>query len=106
MRNQPSVSRYELVVDGSVAGFVEYALARDVITLVHTEIDDAYEGRGLGSVLVRGVLDELRVELRAEPRRQVRSSCPFITTWLGRHPEYDDVLPAAGEPADRRRSRW
>lgn len=93
MRNQPRASRYELVVDGSVAGVVDYVLTGDVITLVHTEVDDGYEGQGLGSVLVRGVLDDLR----ADPRRQVRSSCPFVTTWLSRHPRYDDVLPEPHE---------
>lgn len=93
MRNQPRASRYELVVDGSVAGVVDYVLTGDVITLVHTEVDDGYEGQGLGSVLVRGVLDDLR----ADPRRQVRSSCPFVTTWLSRHPGYDDVLPEPHE---------
>ncbi len=71
---------------GVVAGFVEYERRGDTVDLVHTEVDDAFEGRGVGSALVRGVLDELRA-IDAE----VAVACPFIKSWLEKHPDYQDL---------------
>jgi predicted GNAT family acetyltransferase len=84
----PENSRYEIHVDGHVAGFTE-AKERDdgVLLFPHTVIEDAYEGQGLGSVLVTGALDDVR-------RRGVRIevTCPYMRHFLRRHPEYRDLL--------------
>lgn len=101
--------RFELWVDGSRAGFIAYRREPGAVVLVHTDIDPAYEGRGLGSRLVAGALDDLRNRgLGLVPL------CPFVVAYLRRHPEEADlVVPDArprewedGEPAtDRRRTR-
>ena len=91
VRNRPQEHRYEVHVDGAVAGFAAYTLAGDVITFVHTEVDDAHEGEGLGSVLARGALDDVR----ASGALRVRATCPFIAVWLRRHHDYDDLLASA-----------
>ncbi len=88
VHNQAEEHRYEVVADGAVAGFAAYTRVGDVITFVHTEVDDAYGGQGLGSVLARGALDEVR----ASGTLRVRASCPFIAVWLRRHHDYDDLL--------------
>jgi predicted GNAT family acetyltransferase len=80
----PDRSRYEARVAGEVAGFVDYQRGADGLVLVHTEVDDPYEGQGVGSDLVRGVLDNIAA--RGETVAKV--TCPFITTWLRRHPDY------------------
>ena len=56
------------------------------MTIIHTEVDRAFEGRGLGSQFVASVLDEIR-------RRQVKvlPVCPFVRAFLQRHPEYADL---------------
>ena len=79
--------RYELVVDGAVAGFVQYSMRGGRLILVHTEIDEARAGHGLASILVSGVLDDVR-------RRGLRivPVCPFVEGYIGRHPEYDDLV--------------
>jgi len=79
--------RYELVVDGAVAGFVQYSMRGGRLILVHTEIDEARAGHGLASILVSGVLDDVR-------RRGLRivPVCPFVERYIGRHPEYDDLV--------------
>lgn len=101
VRHRPEASRYELVVDGSAVGFVAYVRDREAVTFVHTEIDDAYEGQGLASVLVRGALDDAR----SGQARQLRNTCPFISTWLSRHPEYEDVLDAPREDVEGKSPR-
>jgi uncharacterized protein len=80
--------RYEAMYDGELAGFMTYRLAEGTIELVHTEIDDAFEGKGVGSVFVRDVLDEIRRDgtLRVIP------SCPFVAEWIERHPDYADLV--------------
>ena len=60
-------------MDGALAGFAVYRLAPGRITFVHTEIDDAYAGQGLGGQLARAALDDVRGRGLA-----VRPDCPFI----------------------------
>jgi len=78
--------RFEARLDGKVAGFSTYRLVADRLVFLHTEVDPAYEGRGIGSRLVRGALDDVRSRgLRATPR------CPFVADYIERHPEYRDL---------------
>ena len=87
--DRPERHRFEVLADGEVAGFVDYQLGQGEILLVHTEIDEAYEGKGLGSVLVRHVLDTARDRGLA-----VLPLCPFVRSWIGRHEDYLDLVPA------------
>ncbi|MEU3017663.1 MULTISPECIES: GNAT family N-acetyltransferase [unclassified Nocardiopsis] len=83
----PDRRRYEVRADGEVAGFAEYILTDGLITFTHTEIDPAYEGRGLGGTLVREALDDVRGRELA-----VLPLCPFVKEWIGRHREYADLV--------------
>ena len=79
--------RYELWSAGSLAGSIRYTLEEGAITLVHTEIAPAFEGRGLGNVLVAGALEDIRSRgLRLHPL------CPFVAAYIRRHPEDADLL--------------
>src|SRR3954453_7716732 len=82
--------RFEIAVDGEVAGFANYHDHAGNRTFTHTEIDDAYEGQGLGSTLVSFVLDDARERgLRGIP------VCPFVRAYIARHPDrYLDLVPA------------
>jgi uncharacterized protein len=85
----PERSRYELSVDGETAGLIAYQLRGTRIFLTHTEIGSEYEGSGLGSRLVRAMLDDLRVR-----GLEVMPFCPFVNGWIRRHREYADLVPA------------
>jgi predicted GNAT family acetyltransferase len=85
--NNPAESRYEIHVDGKLAGFTVYRLTPGVIEFVHTEIDDAYEGHGLGGQLARGALDAVRAT-----GDKVIATCPFIKGWIAKHEDYQDLL--------------
>jgi predicted GNAT family acetyltransferase len=79
-------NRFELDADGHIA-FSNYKRADGVLTILHTEVPKALEGRGIGSELIRGVLDIARSQ-----RLKVIALCPFAKSYLERHPEYADLL--------------
>lgn len=81
--------RYTITVDGTIGGYIEYHDRGEQRVLVHTVVDDRFEGQGVGSKLVRGALDDVR-------RRGlgVVPTCPFVRSYLERHPDYVDLVPA------------
>jgi predicted GNAT family acetyltransferase len=83
----PERGRYELLVNGSLAGFIEYRLEDGRITLVHTQVNTEWDGRGLGSRLAAYALTDARA--RGLPTI-VR--CPFVRAYLRRHPEYGGLV--------------
>ncbi len=86
--------RFELRADGEVVGFIDYRLAGEVITLVHTEVDPAHSGQGHAATLARGALDDARARgLTVVP------SCPFVAAYIDKHPAYADLV--ARQPRDR-----
>jgi predicted GNAT family acetyltransferase len=89
VQDNPDESRYEVYDDGELAGFALYKRSEGVITLTHTEVDDRFEGKGLGSALARGVLDEARRDGLA-----VLPYCPFMSRYIRGHAdEYVDLVP-------------
>lgn len=87
--DNPSTHRFEITVDGEVAGFAEYERRDEVVEFTHTVIDDAYEGQGLGSTLVRAALDGAR-----DDGLKVIATCPFVASYIQRHDEYADLVAA------------
>jgi predicted GNAT family acetyltransferase len=83
----PQRLRYEITVDGEPAGFAQYADHGDVRTFVHTEIDDRFEGMGLGSQLVHDALADVRTR-----GKRIVVRCPFVRSYVERHPEVADLL--------------
>jgi predicted GNAT family acetyltransferase len=79
--------RYEIVVDGVVAGFTEVREGDGALDLPHTVVEDAYEGQGLAGRLVREALDDIRAQ-----GRLVHPFCPYVKGWIQKHPEYADLV--------------
>ena len=82
--------RYEVFADAELAGFVTYRLSGTRISLLHTEVDDAFEGHGVGGTLVSETLDDARAR-----GLEVLPFCPFVKGYIGKHPEYLDLVPEA-----------
>ncbi len=87
VRRSETAGRYEAIVDNAVAGFAEFRTDGEVVILPHTVVDDAYEGQGVGSALVRQTLEDLRAR-----GARIRPTCPFVRSWLDRHPDYTDLV--------------
>lgn len=86
VRDNTEKHQFELEVDGYMALAV-YQLKPGVITFVHTEVPKELGGRGVGSKLAKGALDQARARgLKVVPK------CPFIKAWIEKHPEYQDLL--------------
>ena len=81
-----TLNRFELEVDGGTA-VANYRRSPGVITFTHTEVPSELAGRGIGSQLARGALDAVRAQ-----GLKVVAKCPFISSFLGKHPEYNDLL--------------
>lgn len=86
--DNPADERYEIHLGDRLAGISTYDLDGDVITFLHTEVDQHIEGRGLGSRLAAGALADARAR-----GLRVRAECPFIGSYLRRHrAEYADLV--------------
>ena len=84
--DNPAQQRYELAVDGHVAASY-YAIADGVITFVHTEVPPELGGKGIGSKLIKGALDQVRAG-----GLKVIAQYPFVKAYIEKHPEYADLL--------------
>ena len=87
VRDVDDSERYEARVAGELAGIAEYRRRDGRTVFTHTEVADAFEGKGVGSALARGALDDVRA--RGERAVPV---CPFIAEWIERHPDYQDLV--------------
>ncbi|QFZ19373.1 GNAT family N-acetyltransferase [Saccharothrix syringae] len=86
----PEEKYFAAVVDGAPAGRAEYLRTPELIVFTHTEVDPAFEGRGVGSALARAALDQAR-----EWGLRVLPQCPFIKGYIERHREYVDIVYGA-----------
>ncbi len=85
VRDNTALHRFELEAEDHVA-FSQYKRAGGVIDILHTEVPPALNGKGIGSRLVRGLLDLVRAE-----GVKVRPLCPFVRSYMDKHPEYADL---------------
>ena len=81
-------SRYEMRVKGELAGFLTYHRNGQAISLIHTEVEPAFQGHGLATHLARFSLDDARKRGLA-----VLPFCPYVNSWIKKHPDYADLVP-------------
>ncbi len=82
--------RFTISVDGTTAGFTETEDRNGRRTFPHTEVDDAFQGRGLASILIGEALQQTKdAGLRIVP------VCSMVQAYVEKHPEFDDVVDAA-----------
>jgi uncharacterized protein len=86
--DNPALSRYELTVDGHIAA-TYYEIADGVIIFDHTEVPPELGGKGIGSRLVQGALDQVRTK-----GLKVIARCEFVKGWIDKHPEYAGLQKA------------
>ena len=87
VEENPAKHRFEILVDDALAGFTAYLPRGEVLVFTHTEVEDRYQGQGVGGALIRGTLDQVRANGgRVVPR------CPFMAAFIERHPDYADLV--------------
>ena len=82
-------SRYEVRVGGELAGLVDYSRRDGRVVLIHTEVDEAFEGQGLAARLAKFALDDARAR-----RLSVVPRCPYMASYIAHHPEFEDLVEA------------
>ena len=87
--DHPEAERYEIHVNGVLAGRTEYVRGPGQIAFTHTEVDQAYGGRGLAARLAQKSLDDAR-----SSGLEVLPFCPYFRSWMQQHPEYASLVPA------------
>ena len=90
VHDDTEAERFLIRVDGRRAGHSDYQRTPGKIVFTHTEIEPEFEGKGVGSTLIREALAQARAEgLAVIPR------CPFVREYIERHPAEIDLVPAA-----------
>jgi predicted GNAT family acetyltransferase len=87
IEDDPQKRRYQVWLGDEFAAYSEYENEPGRIVFTHTVVRPKFEGRGIGSRLAKFAVDDARTRgLRITP------ICPFIRSWLERHPEYDSIV--------------
>jgi predicted GNAT family acetyltransferase len=86
VRKAEDRSRYELLLDGEVVGIADYHEDGDALVFPHTQIAVEHRGRGLGDILVRAALDDVRAAGKVVVPR-----CWFVRDFLDTNPAYADL---------------
>lgn len=91
VRNNAEKNRFEIIIDGEVAGFSEYHQApHELRSFLKTEVDSAYRGQGLGKQLIESALQSTR-----EAGLGVLPYCPAFQDFIAKNPDYLDLVPEA-----------
>jgi hypothetical protein len=86
VRDNKAQHRFELDVDGQIA-FANYRQTPQAVIITHTETPRGLRGRGIASELVKGAMELIRAD-----GQKVIAGCGFVVDYLGRHPEYRDLM--------------
>ena len=78
--------QYEFHIDGFIPR-MEYIKVPSKIFLTHTEVPVELEGKGIGTALIKQVLEEIeKLDLVLIPM------CPFVATYIKRYPEWKKLV--------------
>jgi uncharacterized protein len=80
--------RFEIRLDGELAGVAQYRRTGDVVIFTHTEVEDRFRGHGVATDLVGAALDQVR-----ERGERARPDCPLVADFIAEHSGYRDLVP-------------
>ena len=84
--DSPAEKQFQFVLDGAIAK-IEYIRVKDKIYLTHTEVPKGYEGKGIGTELIKQALEYIKTHnLTLVPL------CPFVALYLKRHSEWKELV--------------
>ena len=79
-------NRFELHIEGHLA-VIEYSMKGDIFVLLHTEVDQALEGRGFASMITEKTFNYIE-----SINAKIIPLCPYIVSYLKKHPEWDRIV--------------
>lgn len=85
--HRPERFRYEIAVDGELAGIVAYDEIDGVTVFTHTVMQEAYDGQGFASIMVDAALAAV-----ASNGGKIAATCPFVRHWLSKNHQHDDAV--------------
>jgi len=91
--DNPAASRYEVAVDGALAGHADRHERDGIMVLPHTVVDPRYRGRGLAGQLIRRALDDARAQ-----GLSVAPACSYVSAFISEHPDDLDLVPEDQRP--------
>jgi predicted GNAT family acetyltransferase len=86
MVNNEEKQRFEIALDEEFA-FIEYRWHDGNIVLMHTEVPESMRGKGIAQQLAKQAFEYVR-----DNNLQAVVYCPFLLSYLKKHPEYSDVV--------------
>ena len=86
VRRNAEAQRFEAVINGHLC-HLDYRMLGDVMSLHHTEVPRALEGRGIAAQLVRAAIDHAR-----HAGLRIAADCPYVRSYVRRHPDTHDIL--------------
>ncbi len=78
--------QYEVTEDGQLA-ILKYRVQDDLTWLMHTEVPESLEGKGIASSLAKFAMEHAKAT-----HSKVKVLCPFVSVFLKRHPEYNEFV--------------
>ena len=85
--NNKKLFRFEANLPGGEFATLEYRWLKGSMVLMHTLVPAGTRLRGVGSTLVKYVLDYARAQ-----HLKIVVYCPFVTKYMKLHPEYNDLV--------------
>lgn len=86
VKDNEAQKRFETERDGKLA-FIDYVIHGETYELTHTEVDEEIQDKGVGTQLVKRVLDIIK-----EKRQPVKPTCPFVADFIKDNPEYKSMV--------------
>ena len=83
------LQRYEIHLDGELAGFADYRLDGGDITFNHTEVFPIHRGKNLAAILMEATLKDVRTTFHD---RKVVPTCSYVVKFMEKHTETQDLL--------------
>jgi uncharacterized protein len=98
VRENTEARTYDALIAGKVVGTIVYEHGGPRIVFTHTIVEPEFRGRGIGSTLAQGALDDIRAK-----GVTLTNYCSFVADFITTHPEYADLLDPAHPGHPRRR---
>ena len=91
LKDNTELNRFELEIEG-ITAFLEYKRSGDWLFLIHTEVPEAMEGKGVGSAIIQKTLQYAK-----DNNYKIVPICPFVQSFLKRHPEWNEIVAPNAE---------